>query len=77
MKLTPVAYGCDVEEYPLEVEAVDTHRPKPEVSDVFLILMQNIFVTTKSVLCFQGSGFVLKTYRSLVNVRISTIGIRL
>ncbi|CAK8688827.1 unnamed protein product [Clavelina lepadiformis] len=31
VKLTPVAYGCKVESYPLGVQAVDTHRPKPEV----------------------------------------------
>jgi len=29
MKLTPTAYGCKIEKFPLEVEAVDTHRPKP------------------------------------------------
>jgi len=31
IKLTPVAYGCRVEYVSLSVEAVDTHRPKPEV----------------------------------------------
>lgn len=31
IKLTPVAYGCKVEHIPLPIEAVDTHRPKPEV----------------------------------------------
>lgn len=31
IKLTPVAYGCKVEHMPLPVDAVDTHRPKPEV----------------------------------------------
>uniref|UniRef100_H2YWM9 6-phosphofructo-2-kinase domain-containing protein n=3 Tax=Ciona savignyi TaxID=51511 RepID=H2YWM9_CIOSA len=30
MKLTPVAYGCKVESFPLGITAVDTHRPKPE-----------------------------------------------
>jgi hypothetical protein len=29
LKLTPVAYGCKVEEIPIPIEAVDTHRPKP------------------------------------------------
>jgi len=29
MKLTPTAYGCKIQKFPLEVEAVDTHRPKP------------------------------------------------
>ncbi|XP_072026219.1 6-phosphofructo-2-kinase/fructose-2,6-bisphosphatase 1-like isoform X2 [Amphiura filiformis] len=34
IKLTPVAYGCRVETVPLNVEAVDTHRPKPEVVEI-------------------------------------------
>ncbi|KAG5895976.1 hypothetical protein JTB14_027976 [Gonioctena quinquepunctata] len=29
IKLTPVAYGCRVEEIPLHIDAVDTHRAKP------------------------------------------------
>ena len=32
MKLTPVAYGCRVEHIKLNVDAVDTHRPRPPVS---------------------------------------------
>lgn len=31
IKLTPVAYGCKLEHIKLPIEAVDTHRPKPEV----------------------------------------------
>ncbi|XP_021950362.1 6-phosphofructo-2-kinase/fructose-2,6-bisphosphatase isoform X3 [Folsomia candida] len=31
VKLVPVAYGCRVEYISLSVEAVDTHRPKPNV----------------------------------------------
>ncbi|KAJ8047562.1 6-phosphofructo-2-kinase/fructose-2,6-bisphosphatase 1 [Holothuria leucospilota] len=30
MKLRPIAYGCVVETVPLDVPAVDTHRPKPK-----------------------------------------------
>ncbi len=30
IKLTPVAYGCKVETISLDVDAVDTHREKPE-----------------------------------------------
>ncbi|KAK9719508.1 Fructose-2,6-bisphosphatase [Basidiobolus ranarum] len=30
IKLTPRAYGCDVEYFKLDIEAVDTHRPKPK-----------------------------------------------
>ncbi|XP_065338782.1 6-phosphofructo-2-kinase/fructose-2,6-bisphosphatase isoform X4 [Cloeon dipterum] len=30
IKLTPVAYGCRMELLKLPIEAVDTHRPKPE-----------------------------------------------
>jgi len=29
IKITPVAYGCEVEHINLQVEAVDTHRPRP------------------------------------------------
>jgi len=32
IKLTPIAYGCRVEYVSLPVEAVDTHRPKPDVA---------------------------------------------
>ena len=31
IKLTPVAYGCKVENIILPIDAVDTHRPKPKV----------------------------------------------
>lgn len=31
LKLTPVAYGCKVESISLNVEAVNTHRDRPEV----------------------------------------------
>ncbi|TNN32253.1 6-phosphofructo-2-kinase/fructose-2,6-bisphosphatase 3 [Liparis tanakae] len=30
LKLTPVAYGCKVESISLQVEAVNTHRDRPE-----------------------------------------------
>lgn len=29
IKITPMAYGCHEERYPLPIAAVDTHRPKP------------------------------------------------
>lgn len=32
IKLTPVAYGCKVEHIQLPIDAVDTHRAKPDVS---------------------------------------------
>ena len=31
LKLTPVAYGCKVESISLNVDAVNTHRDRPEV----------------------------------------------
>ncbi|XP_044732690.1 6-phosphofructo-2-kinase/fructose-2,6-bisphosphatase-like isoform X2 [Chrysoperla carnea] len=31
IKLTPVAYGCRLEHIRLQVDAVDTHRPKPKI----------------------------------------------
>lgn len=36
MKLTPVAYGCKVENIRLPIEAVDTHRPKPKVEIIMI-----------------------------------------
>ena len=30
-KLTPRAYGCDVEKITFGIDAVNTHRPKPQV----------------------------------------------
>ena len=33
VKLSPIAYGCDVELINLQVPAVDTHREKPKVVD--------------------------------------------
>lgn len=32
LKLTPVAYGCKVESMYLNVEALNTHRDRPEVT---------------------------------------------
>ncbi|TYJ53246.1 hypothetical protein B9479_006113 [Cryptococcus floricola] len=29
IKITPMAYGCHEERYPLPIQAVDTHRPRP------------------------------------------------
>jgi 6-phosphofructo-2-kinase/fructose-2,6-biphosphatase 2 len=29
IELTPKAYGCDEKRYKVDIEAVDTHRPKP------------------------------------------------
>lgn len=34
LKLTPKAYSCDREEYPIDVPAVDTHRPKPKMTNL-------------------------------------------
>ena len=34
IKLTPVAYGCRMETIPIPIEAVDTHRPKPQVGRI-------------------------------------------
>jgi 6-phosphofructo-2-kinase/fructose-2,6-biphosphatase 2 len=32
IKLTPKAYGCHEERFPLDIPAVDTHRSKPDAS---------------------------------------------
>eukprot|EP00118_Oscarella_pearsei_P021644 m.244083 g.244083 ORF g.244083 m.244083 type:complete len:67 (+) comp40244_c0_seq20:1536-1736(+) len=31
IQLTPQAYGCKVEQHRFDIEATDTHRPKPQV----------------------------------------------
>ncbi|XP_065912464.1 6-phosphofructo-2-kinase/fructose-2,6-bisphosphatase 1-like [Dysidea avara] len=33
LKLTPKAYRCEVESFPIDVPAVDTHRSKPKITD--------------------------------------------
>ena len=44
IKLTPIAYGCLVEQIPLHIEAVDTHRPKPEVPRLHYRLQIFVFI---------------------------------
>lgn len=34
IELTPKAYGCDEKRYKVDIEAVDTHRPKPKAGAV-------------------------------------------
>lgn len=59
MKLTPVAYGCAVEMIPLGIEAVDTHRPKPQVQSLNFILRIAIIQSSsiECELCASGSRF--------------------
>ncbi|KAG8182973.1 hypothetical protein JTE90_013425 [Oedothorax gibbosus] len=38
IKLTPVAYGCEMELFQLPIEAVDTHREKPKIYDAKSLL---------------------------------------
>uniref|UniRef100_A0AAY4E8K1 6-phosphofructo-2-kinase/fructose-2,6-bisphosphatase 2 n=1 Tax=Denticeps clupeoides TaxID=299321 RepID=A0AAY4E8K1_9TELE len=49
LKLTPVAYGCKVEMFYLNVEAVNTHRDRPLVSKTFS--MQPVLVWHVSTAC--------------------------
>ncbi len=48
LKLTPVAYGCKVESIYLNVEAVNTHRDRPEV-------MLDNFITGSFMLVLSAS----------------------
>lgn len=34
IKLTPVAYGCELEEIKVPIPAVNTHREKPQVCSI-------------------------------------------
>uniref|UniRef100_A0A8C1Y323 6-phosphofructo-2-kinase/fructose-2,6-biphosphatase 4b n=1 Tax=Cyprinus carpio TaxID=7962 RepID=A0A8C1Y323_CYPCA len=43
LKLTPVAYGCKVESIYLNVEAVNTHRDKPENVDISRLPEEALF----------------------------------
>ncbi|XP_034732140.1 6-phosphofructo-2-kinase/fructose-2,6-bisphosphatase 1 isoform X4 [Etheostoma cragini] len=43
LKLTPIAYGCEVESFYLNIEAVNTHRERP----VSLLSLQNVDVNRK------------------------------
>ncbi|PWN52469.1 bifunctional 6-phosphofructo-2-kinase/fructose-2,6-bisphosphate 2-phosphatase [Violaceomyces palustris] len=36
IQLTPKAYGCDEKRFQLPIEAVDTHRPRPQKPDTFV-----------------------------------------
>ena len=50
MKLTPVAYGCRSEQIDFDIEAVDTHRPRPLVDlvvDFILWLHLHLFEVTE------------------------------
>ena len=37
--------ACDIEKYPLDVPAVDTHRPKPTVC-IFDVYCSNSYIAT-------------------------------
>lgn len=54
IKLTPVAYGCRVEHIKLEIDAVDTHRPKPSVSTTLFTCSVLLFclLICSPLLCF-------------------------
>jgi len=42
IKLTPVAYGCRSEHIKFDIEAVDTHRPRPKVCLLCLFYCHSI-----------------------------------
>ena len=48
IKLTPVAYGCEVEEIKVNVPAVNTHRDKPLVSKHESSLSSDVFNRRRS-----------------------------
>uniref|UniRef100_A0A8C7XNR3 6-phosphofructo-2-kinase/fructose-2,6-biphosphatase 1 n=1 Tax=Oryzias sinensis TaxID=183150 RepID=A0A8C7XNR3_9TELE len=55
LKLTPVAYGCKVESFYLNIEAVNTHREKPKVSLLqFACRMMHFHQGTTSLLLVQS-----------------------
>lgn len=48
IKLTPMAYGCKMETIPIPIEAVDTHRPKPQVNiSLFVALVEHEMFISK------------------------------
>uniref|UniRef100_A0AAY4E8K8 6-phosphofructo-2-kinase/fructose-2,6-bisphosphatase 2 n=1 Tax=Denticeps clupeoides TaxID=299321 RepID=A0AAY4E8K8_9TELE len=48
LKLTPVAYGCKVEMFYLNVEAVNTHRDRPLVNPAPMLLRRNSYTPLSS-----------------------------
>uniref|UniRef100_A0A8C2J189 6-phosphofructo-2-kinase/fructose-2,6-biphosphatase 3 n=1 Tax=Cyprinus carpio TaxID=7962 RepID=A0A8C2J189_CYPCA len=52
LKLTPVAYGCKVESISLNVDAVNTHRDRPEVSTNIYTTHKHFFTVSVSDLLF-------------------------
>ncbi|KAK2145758.1 hypothetical protein LSH36_660g06029 [Paralvinella palmiformis] len=42
IKLRPVAYGCVVDYIPLNIAAVDTHRPRPEKDDLQSVFEEGV-----------------------------------
>lgn len=54
LKLTPVAYGCELEEISIPIPAVNTHREKPSVSKEQTLqeqLKEHDSVTSTSTTC--------------------------
>lgn len=56
LKLTPTAYGCQVEYVDLNVPAVDTHRSRPEVSSVKSLIERGARLEGSGFHC--SSGFI-------------------
>uniref|UniRef100_A0A3B3HBD4 6-phosphofructo-2-kinase/fructose-2,6-biphosphatase 1 n=1 Tax=Oryzias latipes TaxID=8090 RepID=A0A3B3HBD4_ORYLA len=55
LKLTPVAYGCKVESFYLNIEAVNTHRERPKVSLLqFTCRMMHFHQGTTSLVLVQS-----------------------
>lgn len=72
IKLTPVAYGCEMENIPLPIEAVNTHRDKPkncradrtveEALDGFVEEpSSDAAMRTKSSIIYHSSGTKIET----------------
>lgn len=52
LKLTPVAYGCKVESISLNVEAVNTHRERPEVMGAHFWELESLSLPVSEQLLF-------------------------
>nr|XP_055193936.1 6-phosphofructo-2-kinase/fructose-2,6-bisphosphatase 1 isoform X2 [Nyctereutes procyonoides] len=73
LKLTPVAYGCKVESIYLNVEAVNTHREKPEVFHQLICLGEEEYMG-RTQYVFRKLGRMTEKREGKEEKRLARIG---
>lgn len=69
IELTPKAYGCEEKRYKVDIEAVDTHRPKPTkktptVNKPKQDIKKNVVTTNGSSALLGASGEIVNDFKS-------------